>query len=223
MYIYSNAKNRRSGSAMQKVPCRGELSRRDMVRLVLPGFPAKPFVNRKDVEKYVGGDRVACLMCGKYYKSVGAHIKLHDMDVQEYRLRFNIPWQYPLSSNETREKKRALGFAPENMERVAKMHSLVTDRAKKKNLTALTLSVSQANIKGVKRQRIYGDDYSWHLEQARTVFAYREVPVPEGMASWRTVKRRRSCDPKLRAAFEAAKAERLRNQTQNREVEKERG
>lgn len=72
-------------------------------RMVLPGFPInKPFESINDVREYLGGDRIACLLCGKNYKSIGVHLlKIHDITADKYREKYKIPWTYALASRET--------------------------------------------------------------------------------------------------------------------------
>lgn len=119
MYIYTPARHRRSGTTMQKHRPPSAQAKLDRPRRVLPGYPADPFKTVEEVEAHVGGDKVACLMCGKYYKSVLIHAKLiHDMDAADYRLRFNIPSRFSLNSVETIEKQRAKALQPDNMEMI---------------------------------------------------------------------------------------------------------
>ena len=41
---------------------------------------------------YLSGDKITCLLCGKEYKSLGHHLqRSHSMSSREYKVRFNIP------------------------------------------------------------------------------------------------------------------------------------
>lgn len=61
--------------------------------------------SKKDVEEYFSGDRIQCLICGKWYKALVSHITMHGISVDEYRDRFNIPWGRGLVSQLTKEKQ----------------------------------------------------------------------------------------------------------------------
>lgn len=71
-------------------------------RRVLEGFPVlTPFKTLEDVREYLSGDLVVCLICGKSYKDVGKHIRIHGVKPDEYRARYGIPWTYGLCSKTT--------------------------------------------------------------------------------------------------------------------------
>jgi hypothetical protein len=78
-------------------------------RAVLPGYPINtPFENMYEVQKYLSGDRITCLLCGKEYKKLGNHLlKIHGVTVDEYKEKYQIPWTYSLATIETQEAYRA--------------------------------------------------------------------------------------------------------------------
>ena len=79
-------------------------------RRVVPGYPWEgQFKTPEEVAAYFGDDRITCLMCGKRYKSVGAHLRVHSMTGGEYRKRFGLPWGRGLTCPSTKEIHRALG------------------------------------------------------------------------------------------------------------------
>jgi hypothetical protein len=43
---------------------------------------------------------VICLLCGKKYKDLGKHLRVHDVTPDEYRERYRIPWTYALCTLE---------------------------------------------------------------------------------------------------------------------------
>lgn len=67
-------------------------------RRVLPGFPIEtPFSSILGVREYLRGDRIICLRCGKPYKKLGNHLlKIHGMQMDEYKALYKIPWTYSL-------------------------------------------------------------------------------------------------------------------------------
>lgn len=73
-------------------------------RRALPGYPWDGrFESVDQVEEYLGGDLIRCLLCGKMYRSVGLHLSIHEITVDEYKLRYNIPYKYGLECDETRQ------------------------------------------------------------------------------------------------------------------------
>jgi hypothetical protein len=61
---------------------------------VLPGFPARiPFSTNAEIEAYLTGEKIQCLLCGKMFKDVGKHVSAqHRIPPDEYRSRYGIPW-----------------------------------------------------------------------------------------------------------------------------------
>lgn len=81
--------------------------RRAARRAAKPGFPViEKFMSIDDAREYLSGDRVICLLCGKTYKDVGKHLRVHDISPDQYREMYNIPWTYPLCCHETSEAFR---------------------------------------------------------------------------------------------------------------------
>ena len=74
-------------------------------RTLLEGYPVeKPFETLADVEKYLSGDRIVCLLCGKDYKSLSAHLKVHTYTTLSYKEKYKIPSNIGLAGRETFEK-----------------------------------------------------------------------------------------------------------------------
>ena len=71
---------------------------------VLPGYPKKfIFSDLPALRKYLSGDKITCLLCGKQYKSLGAHLaQLHKMKVDDYKEMYGIPWTNSLAGNATK-------------------------------------------------------------------------------------------------------------------------
>ena len=107
-YIYSPAKNRRSGTTLQRHTHPTTEARKLEARKVLAGFPInRPFQSRKEVEEYLSGDRIVCLLCGKPYKMLAPHIKrIHGTDAEDYKSIYGIPQKYGLTCEEATEVRR---------------------------------------------------------------------------------------------------------------------
>lgn len=69
-------------------------------RTILPGYP-KSFVFecREDVDVYLSGDRITCLLCGRDFKALEPHLtKVHDFSADEYREKYGLPYRRGLVS-----------------------------------------------------------------------------------------------------------------------------
>ena len=68
-----------------------------------PGYPVtEQFKSIEDVRDYLSGDSVVCLICGKPCKSLGLHLRVHDITPDEYREMYRIPWTYGLVCSDTK-------------------------------------------------------------------------------------------------------------------------
>jgi len=71
-------------------------------RRCAPGFPFKGKLKTiRDVERYFTGDKIQCLLCGRWFKSVGRHMTgIHNTTPDEYKLQFGLPLDRGLTSAE---------------------------------------------------------------------------------------------------------------------------
>jgi hypothetical protein len=224
-YIHNGAKNKRSGSTMQKMGLRGR--HRDFLeaRRVLPGYPkSEPFSSMAEVRDYVSGDTIACLLCGKFYKNLGTHLRrTHDTDGDDYRMTYNIPIGIGLWGADLRERQSARVKADErNQARLIEMQGMAyggagtsgprpkTDR--KPQLCELVRRSAADHLPKCSQPKYH--DFSWHLELVERVYDHRSVEPPQGVASWSAYKKRRRRDADLRAAHAEARARRPRYTTE---------
>ena len=98
---------------------RAEILRRR--REVLPGYPINAkFKSIQEVDEYLSTFRIVCLLCGKEYKRIGTHLQsIHEMEPDEYREMFGIPYTYGLCCPDTKQahhdaiqKRMKEGFRP---------------------------------------------------------------------------------------------------------------
>lgn len=68
------------------------------------------------------GTRVTCHECGKKFKSLAGHLKMHGMDADEYRWSHGLGWDAPLASLGTREKLVAAWTRNEDVHRAHGRH-----------------------------------------------------------------------------------------------------
>ncbi len=70
------------------------LTKAAQARVEEPKEELKPAVS---VRKSVNPDYIVCLECGKKFKSLKRHLRTHhDLSPQEYRERWNLPYDYPM-------------------------------------------------------------------------------------------------------------------------------
>jgi len=68
----------------------------------------KPFQTIEEVDDYISGDKIRCLICDKWYIRLTGHlIPKHKMEVREYKIAFNIPLRVPLWGQQCRRKASA--------------------------------------------------------------------------------------------------------------------
>jgi hypothetical protein len=65
------------------------------------------FRDKAEIESYYKGDKIQCLICGKYFKALGAHInKSHGLNVDLYKEKFGLPWSKGLCGCVTADRMR---------------------------------------------------------------------------------------------------------------------
>lgn len=67
---------------------------------VQKGFPREfVFECREELDAYLSGDRITCLLCGNSYQLLETHLRtFHDMTGDEYREKYGIPYKRGLCS-----------------------------------------------------------------------------------------------------------------------------
>ena len=60
-----------------------------------------------DPQKAIGNDKIACLVCGKSFKTLKRHLgNAHDMTPEQYREAFGLSKDYPLVAPNLSEQRR---------------------------------------------------------------------------------------------------------------------
>lgn len=82
------------------------VQRRAKRRQIMAGFPwVGVFETPEQAREYVNQERIRCLLCGKYFKSLGYHInKIHGYDETSYKQRYGIPYGVGLVGTVTAKK-----------------------------------------------------------------------------------------------------------------------
>jgi len=78
------------------------------------------FETKTEIDDYLAGDKVQCLLCGKLFKALPQHLeRTHNVTADDYREQYGLPWQRGLCGAGTTEKmsknmlnRRKNGFRP---------------------------------------------------------------------------------------------------------------
>lgn len=86
-------RNKDKVATTQKAP-----HRKMTVRTPIGIYPVmEPFTSIAQVDEYLAGEYITCLLCGKKLKALATHlVKIHGIGADDYRLRYGIPWSYGL-------------------------------------------------------------------------------------------------------------------------------
>ena len=92
-------------------------------RDVLPGYPKEfVFETRGQIDAYLGGQRVTCLLCGHEYRILETHLRgVHSMTGDDYRELYGLPYHRGLCGSSFSERRVEQGkeLWEENTERQA--------------------------------------------------------------------------------------------------------
>lgn len=148
---------------------------------VMRGYPKTDFFTTvEEVRAYLDGDKVTCLICGKEYVTLGAHImSAHEITSDDYRGRFGIPYKYGLASKPFRDqgtrrmkRMRMKGIVPyqPSPETIRKMHKA---RLNRRPFTAATRKACGEQILGYlgmekKWQKADYDEFFRRVKSGRT-------------------------------------------------------
>jgi hypothetical protein len=69
----------------------------------------RPIQSVAELLLYLSGDKIACLICGGEYKSLGHHLSIaHSISPKQYKIDFNIPVTRSLCGEDLKERKKAI-------------------------------------------------------------------------------------------------------------------
>ncbi len=74
----------------------------------LPGFPRKgKFQTKEEVDAYFLPDKIQCLLCGEWFKSIGGNhlTTVHGITADEYREMYGLPWHRGLTGRINHKKR----------------------------------------------------------------------------------------------------------------------
>lgn len=135
-----------------KAPSRAML-RKAQRATVLPGFPSSvQFTTIDEVEQYLSGEKLQCLLCGKMFLGLGNHIALqHGVPAMEYKHRYGIPYRRGLAAESTKQKHR--DFSSMRLSDPANL-ALLLSAAKKARAVPRTYKPTVASVKNQRIDRI---------------------------------------------------------------------
>jgi len=63
------------------------------------------FRTKTEIDDYLAGNKVQCLICGKLFKALPQHLeRTHDITADDYREQYGLPWRRGLCGVETSKK-----------------------------------------------------------------------------------------------------------------------
>ena len=135
-----------------KAPSRAML-RKAQRATVLPGFPSSvQFTTIDEVDQYLSGEKLQCLLCGKMFLGLGNHIALqHGVPAMEYKHRYGIPYRRGLAPESTKQKHR--DFNAMRLSDPINMESLLS-AAKKGRAASRTYKPPVKSVENQRRDRI---------------------------------------------------------------------
>lgn len=123
-------------------------------RIVAEGFPRnEKFSSLDEIKEYLGGDRITCLLCGKSFKGLCAHLsKIHHISADDYKERYGLPFRAGLQIAELTELYKARGKSPRHLShldsiRTPKNIALLRASSKTKRNSLAKIFQSKENIK----------------------------------------------------------------------------
>ncbi len=117
-------------------------------RQVMPGFPIEtPFNIPQDVWDYLNGDTITCLRCGKPYKALVGHLRVHGWTEEQYKEFYGLPWKTGLTCSSTKSLLRENGL--KNVEAGVAFGGLMGDAETLKKAHAAKRRKRAPYLKGV--------------------------------------------------------------------------
>lgn len=143
-------------------------------------FKSEPIKTPAELDLYLSGDKIACLICGGEYKNLGIHLSnSHSIGSKEYKERFNIPVTRSLCGQDLINRKREImSRAWEENPKMDAVRDLLKknisnlDGAKHKSKSSIAKQQSQINaikMKAVQTETInerFRDKYIGIIKEA---------------------------------------------------------
>lgn len=133
----------------------------------LLGYPVKkPFTAIDDIEAYLDGETVLCLLCGRQYTALGGHLgAVHQLSSDDYKIRFGIPLRYGLASKPFRQASaRRMKRQKREGNLPVKPSKATIQKMLKARLNRRPVSEATRRQSREKLRRIHGRERLWQPE-----------------------------------------------------------
>jgi len=85
-------------------------------RFVTDGYPiTRKFETLEAINEYLHGEKITCLICGKAYKALAGHLRIHLISTDDYKERYGLPYRTGLSSEGSKELYRERCASPAHL------------------------------------------------------------------------------------------------------------
>ncbi|NHN93851.1 hypothetical protein GVI59_18320 [Acetobacter sicerae] len=120
-----------------------------------------PFTGRSEVDEYLSHDEIACLICGRRFRTLARHVRItHNLSCDQYRKMFAIP--------------AGCGLV------CAPLRKQAADQTRQRHLSG-KLSPDLLAASQAARQAGRGERVAWELlEQSRRAAAIEREIIPDG-------------------------------------------
>lgn len=107
-------------------------------RFVMDGYPiTRKFETIEAINEYLHGEKITCLICGKAYKALIGHLRIHGISADEYKERYGLPYRTGLSSEGSKELYRERCARPSHIAHLKRIApSFAANRPSNKGGTA---------------------------------------------------------------------------------------
>ncbi len=209
-YIYSTAKHRRSATTMQKHMPRSAVNRYEAAREIMQGYPwLGKFGTREQVDEYLGGAEITCLLCGKKYKCLAPHVKrVHGVSAENYKELFGLPQGRGIDCAITSKARSDInqGNTSIKIAQAVKMNAIRSKPSRRTKLPDFVKKENAERFRECARNQPRASDFSWHFEKLSTVWRYMKETPPDGFVSWSRFKKYWLNDADLREQMKIARS-----------------
>ena len=157
-------------------------------------FKSEPIKNEEELNRYLDADKIACLICGKEYKSLGHHLsRSHSTSARDYKVAFNIPVTKSLVGNDLKRIKSEIskktwrenpameGVRSKLKDNIVELQKKATSADRKSSIPAMA---SKVRIKGAKKIQAESDRVNYR----RIYLAEIEKAINEGKTLYSVAK-----------------------------------
>jgi len=192
-------------------------------RATAPGFPREGrFETPAELANYFNEDKIQCLLCGKLYKTLGAHLlRIHGVTGDEYHEKYGIPFTYGLCSGELSqrigERVSTMLANPKARARLLKNAALGREtmgsrKGKPRRMVPVTTVKSLENIKDAQpRKVVYLEvpcESCGELVQRDSVYVQMGKPARCKKCAAKVNRANRNADPERAAKLRQVQKER---------------